>query len=424
MKCVLCSKDSENFIQIKDYSVCDICFSDAATKRVVNKFLGSFSKTIEDQEKALKSFHKLISKKNVLFEQEELISKVSKKFSGNIVNKTHLIKSIKNMSIDEVGQLSEKIDHNDIKEMKAGVKVPFLNPKELSSKMDEVIIGQDEAKIKIANALSIVSCRTQDKRIKKPNIFISGPTGSGKTEFARFIQKTLKLPLVNVDATKLTSSGYEGQSVNDLLFNMVMTYNNGDVRKAENSIIFIDEIDKKTRGLNKSDVGTFSVQQELLKVLEDGSLEGTYNKEKVGIRTGNILFIVAGAFSSLNNDNVFSKISDDDLIDIGIMPEFLGRFPIVTSTKKLTKSEMKQILTQKKNNVLFTSKILFSKFKVNLEFSDDFIDEAIDETVSSKIGARILDKIILDKINIIYFDIMSYYGKTILLKKNSEIQVT
>lgn len=422
MNCVLCEKEKDNYIKIKDYKVCNDCYSEVKVKRVVNRFLNSFSKDINEQEKALKSFQKLIDKFSEENRQDELISAVSQKYSKNIKSKTRLIKSIKNLSSEEVSHLREKVEHNNFSDLKNNTKLDFLNPKELKSKMDNVIIGQENAKFEIANALSQFSVREKDKRISKPNIFISGPTGTGKTEFSRFISKELKLPLVTVDATLVTSSGYEGLSINELIFNLLMSKNGGDLKRSENSIVFIDEIDKKTKGLNSSEIGAVSVQMELLRILEDGYVQGVYNKEKQTIRTSNIIFIVAGAFSNLQNDMFFS-MKDSDLIEVGIMPEFLARFQVVTQTRALTKKEIKKILTEKKNNILFTNKLLFKKFNVELDFSEEFINEVVEEAMSSDLGIRMLNRIVSNKIKNVYHNIFDYFGKKIVLEESNKLSI-
>lgn len=421
MNCLLCEKNSEDYIKIKDYTVCTDCYVIPKNKRIITKFINSLSKGIEEQEKALKSFNSLVEKSASESNKEELLLKVTQKYGNNIMSKERLVKSIQSLSDEEVSHLSEKVSHNNLKDLKNGSDIPFYNPKEIKSKMDEVIIGQERAKFDIANALSVFSCREKDKRIQKPNIFISGPTGTGKTEFSRFISKELKLPLVTIDATLLTSTGYEGLSVNDLLFSMLITKNNGDIKKCENSIVFIDEIDKKTKGMNVSEVGTITVQMELLRILEDGYVQGVYNKEKYSIRTQNIIFIVAGAFTSIQND--FSSLQDYDLLKVGIMPEFLGRFSTVTATVNLTKKELKEILTKKKNNVLFTNKLLFKKYNVNLEFSESFIDEVIEETLTSELGVRSLNRIVSEKMKDILFNVFDYYNKTIKMYSDSKIKV-
>ena len=241
----------------------------------------------------------------------------------------------------------------------------------------------------------------------KSNILLIGPSGSGKTLICKTIAKILDVPFVICDATTFTQAGYIGEDVESMLTKLYLT-SGCDKEKTERGIIFIDEIDKisevKTTGRDASGLG---VQQALLKFLE-GSIVNTPtvlgkhpNVETIEINTENILFVCSGAFVKLIDTSV------ESLINFGLIPEILGRLPIIIQTNKLTKENIKDIITKPKNNIVQQYKELFKLDNIELCFSDDSIDYIVEQCYNSKLGARNIRSIFE---NIFYEDMFNLPG--------------
>ena len=314
-------------------------------------------------------------------------------------------------------------------ETKKAQKFVLPTPKELKEKLDEYIIGQENAKKAMSVAvynhykrLNYNLSLSQDKvELDKSNILLIGPTGVGKTLIAKTLAKILKVPFACVDATTLTEAGYVGDDVESVLTRLLINAD-FDVKKAEMGIVYIDEIDKiAKRSENKNltrDVSGEGVQQALLKILEgtkanvaESPTKRTPHQEMIEIDTTNILFICGGAFVNLNNiisnkkieknlgfvenekeENksyaLAKNIGPDDLIEFGLIPEFVGRLPVVVLLDDLDENAMVSILTKPKNNLVLQYKTIFNLDGIDLQFEDSALHEIAKKALELKIGAR------------------------------------
>ena len=312
------------------------------------------------------------------------------------------------------------------------VKIKLLKPKEIKAKLDEYVIGQDEAKKVISVAVynhykRILYDQQDDVDIEKSNIILVGETGTGKTLIARTIAKLLDVPFCIADATVFTEAGYVGEDVESILTRLLQAadYN---VERAERGIVFIDEIDKVARkgADNPSitrDVSGEGVQQSLLKLLE-GSLVnvppqgGRKHPEQkfTVVNTKNILFIGSGAFNSIDKiiaermntnvigynkkkhnidkKNMMQYISAHDLKSFGLIPELCGRFPVITYMNALDAEALKRILIEPKNALVKQYERLFQLDGIDLSFDDESLDYIVNKAVELKLGARGLRSII------------------------------
>ena len=311
-------------------------------------------------------------------------------------------------------------------------------PHQIKAMLDEYVIGQDYAKkvmsVAVYNHYKRVVTNTMDEiEIDKSNMLMIGPTGSGKTYLVKTLARLLKVPLAITDATSLTEAGYIGDDVESVLSKLLQAADN-DVDRAEHGIVFIDEIDKiaKKQNTNSRDVSGESVQQGLLKLLEGAEVEvpvGATSKNAMvpltTINTRNILFICGGAFPRLegiikkrlmkktsigfgadlkdhfdNEENIISKVTNDDLREYGMIPEFIGRLPMVFTLDGLTKEMLVKILKEPKNAILEQYQKLLELDEVKLEFDEGALEAIAEQALKKKTGARalraIIEKFMLD----------------------------
>lgn len=334
--------------------------------------------------------------------------------------------------IQAVNDVMSDIREEEGQRQRAEIKLNLLKPKEIKAKLDEYVIGQDEAKRVISVAVynhykRILYDQQDDVDIEKSNIILVGDTGTGKTLMARTIAKLLDVPFCIADATVFTEAGYVGEDVESILTRLLQAADY-DVARAERGIVFIDEIDKVARkgADNPSitrDVSGEGVQQSLLKLLE-GSLVnvppqgGRKHPEQkfTVVNTKNILFIGSGAFNSidkiigermntnvigynkkhheLDKKNMMQYISAHDLKTFGLIPELCGRFPVITYMNALDADALKRILTEPKNALVKQYVRLFELDGIELRFDEDALDYIVGKAVELKLGARGLRSII------------------------------
>ena len=327
-----------------------------------------------------------------------------------------------------------------LKKKKKDEQAPVLNirdipaPHKIKASLDEYVVGQEHAKkvisVAVYNHYKRVATGTMDNiEIEKSNMLMIGPTGCGKTYLVKTLARLLNVPLAIADATSLTEAGYIGDDIESVVSKLLAAADN-DVAKAEQGIIFIDEIDKiaKKKNTNTRDVSGESVQQGMLKLLEGAEVEvpvGANSKNAMvplaTVNTRNILFICGGAFpdleeiikerlsksasigfnSELKNKydkekNILSKVAVEDLRKFGMIPEFLGRLPIIYTLEGLTREMMVKILKEPKNAILKQYQKLLELDEVQLTFTDEALEAMADKAMKRDTGARALRSIIED----------------------------
>lgn len=324
---------------------------------------------------------------------------------------------------------------------------PAPKPKEIKEYLDQYVIGQDEAKrflsVAVYNHYKRLTQKTEDDsvEIEKSNILMLGPTGTGKTLLARTISRLLDVPFTIVDATVFTEAGYVGEDVESILSRLLQVADY-DVRRAERGIVFIDEIDKVARKSDNPsitrDVSGEGVQQSMLKLLEGTIVnvppEGGRkhpDQKYIQVDTKNILFICGGAFDGIekkiaqrlnthvvgydsvqnqmkiDKENLMKYVTPQDIKSFGLIPEIVGRLPVITYLNPLDKDTLRRILTEPKNSIIKQYIKLFKMDGVELKFDDDALDYIVKKTIEYKLGARGLRSIVETIMNDAMFEIPS-----------------
>ena len=334
----------------------------------------------------------------------------------------------------------------------------LMTPKELDNFLGEYIIGQERARKLLSVAVynhykrifKTKNITDDDTEIAKSNVLLIGPTGSGKTLMAQTIARVLNVPIAIADATSLTEAGYVGEDVENILTKLLQAAD-GDIERAQQGIVFIDEVDKVSRmSENRSitrDVSGEGVQQALLKIVEGAAVNippkggrKHPNQEFTTIDTTNILFICGGAFDGLEEilkrkqgENIlgfghekktkdekkptFDMVEPDDLIHYGLIPELVGRLPIIASLQEISEEDMVRILTEPKNSLIKQYKKLFSIDEVELNFEDDALKAIAAKSIKRKTGARGLRAILEENMIDIMYELPEYAGYEVLITK-------
>jgi len=319
--------------------------------------------------------------------------------------------------------MCHELIEKDLQETKTEETETLLDALEVKKFLDQYVIGQDQAKmvlsVAVVNHYKRINNPPPDLDIQKGNILILGPTGSGKTLLAKTVAKYCNVPFVVADATCLTEAGYVGDDVESMI-SMLVNAADGDIKKAERGIVFIDEIDKISRKSESTsitrDVSGEGVQQALLKLVEGTECRipaGGGRKHPSGnmqtVNTKNILFIAGGAFVGLNDiiksrkkgtsigfsadvksdiDTHLHEVQPDDLTKFGLIPEFVGRFATTVAIEELTKEQLLEVLTNVKNNFIEQYRYLFSLDNVELNFKKEALEQIVQNCLTLKTGAR------------------------------------
>jgi ATP-dependent Clp protease ATP-binding subunit ClpX len=337
---------------------------------------------------------------------------------------------------DECIELCNEILIEDFNEEVEEQEINLLTPPELKARLDEYVIGQETAKKVLSVAvynhykrIKHLKAKNTEVELEKSNILLIGSTGTGKTLLARTLAKILNVPFAIADATTLTEAGYVGEDVENVVLKLLQAADY-DVERTEKGIIFIDEIDKITKKSDSPsitrDVSGEGVQQALLKIIEgtvanippQGGRKHPH-QEYVQVDTSNILFICGGAFDylgevikrrigkkslgfntvmnnvrDLSNDEIFAEVKSEDLMQYGMIPEFVGRLPVVASLTQLDEDTLVTILKEPKNSLVKQYQEIFKFDNIKLTFTDSALREIARQAIASKTGARGLRSIV------------------------------
>ena len=349
---------------------------------------------------------------------------------------------------DECITLSFNIVHEEQNEINEHY---VYTPQAIYDHLNDYVIGQEEAKkvlsVAVYNHYKRINHIATDIELDKSNVLLLGPSGSGKTLLASTVAKILDVPFAIADATTVTESGYVGDDVENLITKLLFN-SEYDIDRAEKGIIYIDEIDKKSRKSESAsitrDVSGEGVQQALLKMIEGtevrvppGGGRKHPGQEMITVNTKDILFILGGAFVDLEKhikkrlnktksigfgsnldefkeENYLNHIEPDDLVEFGLIPELIGRIPVRVGLEELTKEQLIQVLTQPKNSIVKQFQRLFEMDNVKLEFTDDACEEIVKVCNDTKVGARGLRSVIENVLLDVQFNLPTYQKKGII----------
>lgn len=372
--------------------------------------------------------------------------------SNNILICRNCIETAHNIfgeTASEIKSLTQPIELETVEELPK-------TPLEIKKALDEYVIGQEQAKkvlsVAVYNHFKKIQHKNPDIKLEKSNILLMGPSGSGKTVLANTIAEIFHVPIVISDATSITEAGYIGGNVENILVRLYQNANK-DLELVKKGIVFIDEIDKLAKdpsaSRGKQDVGGEGVQQALLKMIEGTEVsflpEGKNSPEEITVDTSNILFICSGAFQDLpsiikdrlkekkktmnfvqeieENESVhhdelseyFEYFNNEDLLDFGLIQEFIGRLPVKTYLTKLDQEQLLNILTVPKNAIISQYKELFKIDEVELDFEEDCLLSIVNMCIDNETGARGLRTVLEDLMLDLMFDISSYKHKKITI---------